>query len=131
MNEELTAFIIKELGKHRDRNEIIRKVCGQSGLNWRDAEQLLGLVEAQHRRAIAGRQSPPLLFISIGTLFLGIGLLAFNLHLLSAFFHKDALAQLLSMPGSDYQVLGLIMGLGMTTGGMVGLWNAFGSIFPE
>jgi hypothetical protein len=131
MNEELTAFIIKELSKHRDRRDIVQRICEREGLNWKDAERLITLVEANHRRTIATRQTPLLLFLSIGTLLLGIGLLAFNMQVLLAFFQKDVLGQLLSLQSSYYQVLGLITGLGMTVGGLVGLWKAFGAIFPE
>jgi hypothetical protein len=131
MNEELTAFIIKELGKQRSRQDIIQKVCERGGLHWKDAERLIALVEAKHKRTIATRQTPLLLFLSIGTLLIGIGLLAFNMQILLAFFQKDVLGQILSLQSSYYQIIGLITGLGMTVGGMVGLWKAFGAIFPE
>ena len=131
MNEELTHLVIKELGKHHDRKEIIRKVCEQGGLNWKEAEQLIVLVEAQHKRTIAVRQTPLLLFLSVGTLLIGIGLLAFNLQILFAFFQKDVLGQVLSLQSSYYRILGLVTGLGMTVGGLVGLWKAFGAIFPD
>lgn len=131
MNEELTPFIITELSKHHDRKEIIRMVCERGGLTWKDADRLIALVEAQHQRTIASRQTPLLLFLSIGTLLLGIGLLAFNMQILLAFFQKDVLGQVLSLQSSYYQILGLITGLGMTVGGLVGLWKAFGAIFPE
>lgn len=131
MNEELTSLIIKELGKHHDRKEITRKICEQGGLNWKEAEQLIALVESQHRRTIATRQSPLLLFLSIGTLLLGLGLLAFNLQILFAFFQKDLVGQILSLQSSYYRILGLITGLGMTTGGLAGLWSAFGALFPD
>ena len=131
MNEEFTTLIIKELGKHHDRKEIVRKVCEQSGLNWKEAEELMLLVETQHKRTIAGRQTPLLLFLSIGTLLLGIGLLAFNMQILMAFFEKDILGQVLGLQSSYYRILGLITGLGMTIGGLVGLWKAFGAIFPD
>ena len=131
MNEELTTLIIQELGKHHDRKEITRKICEQSQLNWKEAEQLIALVEAQHKRAIAGRQTPLLLFLSIGTLLLGIGLLAFNMQILAAFFQKDVLGQVLSLQSSYYRIIGLLTGLGMTAGGLVGLWRAFGAIFPD
>ena len=131
MNEELTPFIIKELGKHHSHKEIIEKICQQSTLNWTEAEQLVVLVEAQHRRVIAGRQTPLLLFISIGTLLLGVGLLAMNLQVLTGLFQKDLLAQLLSAQSSYYRIIGLVTGLGMTGGGLVGLWRALGAVFPE
>ena len=131
MNEELTTFIIKELSKHRNRKDIIHRICEREGLNWKDAERLITLVESNHRRTIASRQTPMLLFLSIGTLLLGIGLLAFNMQILMAFFQKDVLDQVLSLQSSYYRLLGLITGLGMTVGGLVGLWNAFGAISPE
>lgn len=131
MNEELTNFIIKELGKHHDCKEIVRNVCEQSQLNWKEAEQLIALVESQHRRTIATRQTPLLLFLSIGTLLIGIGLLAFNMQVLLAFFQKDLLVPVLSLQSGYYRMIGLITGLGMTVGGIVGVWRAFGAIFPD
>jgi hypothetical protein len=131
MNEELTPFIIKELTKHHDRKDIIRNVCERGGLDWKDAERLITLVEANNKHTIATRQTPLLLFLSIGTLLLGIGLLAFNMQILLAFFQRDVLGQILSLQSSYYRILGLITGLGMTVGGLVGLWKAFGAIFPE
>lgn len=131
MNEELTTFIIRELGKHHDRKEIVRKVCEQSQMNWKEAEQLMALVEAQHKRTIAVRQTPLLLFLSIGTLLIGIGLLAFNMQILLAFFQKDLLTQILSVQSGYYRMTGLVTGVAMTVGGIVGLWRAFGAIFPD
>lgn len=131
MNQELTAFIIKELSKHRERKDIIRKVCERAELPWKDAERLITLVEAQHRRSIRIPRTPWLLFLSIGTLLLGIGLLAFNLQIILAFFQKDVLDQVLSLQSNSYQVMGLLSGLGMTAAGLIGLWKAFGVMFPE
>lgn len=131
MNEELTTIIVNEFVKHHDRKEIIRKVCERSGLNWKQAEQLVTLVEASHRRAIAARQSPLLFFLSIGTLLLGIGLLAFNMEVLLAFFQKDLPGQILSLQTGYYRVIGLVTGFGMTAGGLIGLWKGLLAIFPE
>jgi hypothetical protein len=119
------------LSKHHDSKDIIHKICERSTLDWKDAERLITLVEAQHKRTIAARQTPMLLFLSIGTLLIGLGLLAFNMQILLAFFQKDVLGQILSLQSSYYQILGLITGLGMTVGGLVGLWRAIGAIFPE
>ena len=131
MNEELTTFIVKELGKYQQRKTIIRKVCRRSGLTWRDAERLIVLVEANNRRTTIVHPTPPLLFLSIGLLSLGIGLFAFNIHVVVAFFHEDMLRQLLTLQGASYQIIGLMIGIGMTVGGMIGLWRAFGAIFPD
>jgi hypothetical protein len=131
MNEDLTVFIVKELGKFQHRERVIRKVCKKSGMNWRDAERLITLVEANHRRTLIARPTPPLLFLSIGLLLLGIGLLAFNLQILLDFFQKDILGQGLILQSTSYQITGVVIGLGMTLGGMIGLWKAFGVIFPD
>ena len=131
MNEELTILIVKELSKQRSRQDIIQKVCERGGLDWKDAEHLIALVEAQHNHTIATRQTPLLLFLSIGTLLIGIGLLAFNMQILMAFFQGDVLGQILGLQSSYYRIIGLVTGLGMTVGGMVGLWRAFGALFPE
>ncbi|HSL44532.1 MAG TPA: hypothetical protein VK897_13935 [Anaerolineales bacterium] len=131
MNDELTTIIIKEFVKHHDRKEIIRKVCEQGGLNWREAEQLVALVEAQHRRTIATRQSPLLFFLSIGTLLLGLGLMAFNMEILFAIFQRDLIGQLLSVQSGYYRMIGLATGFGMTAGGLIGLWKGLLAIFPE
>ena len=131
MNQELTSFIIKELSKHSDRKTIIRKVCERAELAWKDAERLIALVEAQHRRSIKIPRTPWLLFLSIGTLLLGITLLAINLQIILVFFQKDAIEQVLGMQGNAYRVMGVITGLGMTVIGLTSLWKAFRIIFPE
>ena len=131
MNQELTSFIIKELSKHSDRKTIIRKVCERAELAWKDAERLIALVEAQHRKSIKIPRTPWLLFLSIGALLLGITLLAINLQIILAFFQKDAIDQVLGMQGNAYRVMGVITGLGMTVIGLTSLWKAFGIIFPE
>lgn len=131
MNEDLTAFIIKELSKRRTRKDLIHRVCERGGLNWKQAERLITLIEAKHKRTVPVQQAPFLLFLSIGILLLGIGLLGFNLQILLAFFQQDALEQILSLQSSSYRVIGLVTGLGMTLGGLVGLWKSFGTIFPE
>ena len=133
MNDELTAFIIKELSKQRDRNTLIRNVCERGGFHRKESERLITLVEARHRRLLANRkhQTPWLLFVSIGTLLLGVGLLGLNLQMVLAFFQKDVLSQVFSLRSNSYQMMGLITGLSMTVSGMAGLWKSFGIIFPE
>jgi hypothetical protein len=70
-----------------------------------------------------------LLFLSIAALFLGIGLLAYNLEFLLTFFQKESLVQTLSLKDNDS--LELLGGFGITLGGMLGLWRALGYIFPR
>lgn len=131
MNDELTSLIIRELRKQRNQQTIIQKVCKHRGLNWKDAERLVRLIEAQHRRITTPRQSPALLFLSIGILLLGIGLLAFNMQILLTFFQRDIVDQIRSLQSSSYQLTGFVIGLVMTLGGAAGLWKAYGVMFPD
>lgn len=131
MNDELTPFILKELSRQRNRRDIVQHVCKQGGLSWKQAQQLVILIEAKYNRANVVHQAPLLLFLSIGILILGIGLLGFNLQVLLEFFQKDVLGQLASLHSGSYRVLGLLTGLGMTSGGLIGLWKSFATIFPR
>jgi hypothetical protein len=126
-NEELGNMIVKELGKHHDRQEIVRKICEVSSLGWRDAERLIDEVESQNRRKIAMRQGPFLMFLSIGSLILGIGLLVYNIEILVAVFNADLLNQFLSLQSGYYRLASLLTGVGMIIGGFLGVWTTLGS----
>jgi hypothetical protein len=130
-NEELNNLIIQELGRHRDRQEIVRKICEASTLNWSDAEKLLAEVEAQNKKKIAARQGPFLIFVSIGTLVIGLGLVAYNMDLILAIFHRDLLGQILALRSGYYRIVSLVTGLAMTVGGFYGLWTVLASFFPD
>ena len=130
-NEELTNLIVKELSKHRDRKEITHIVCEHSYLNWNEAEKLVEQVATQNKRTVAARQSPLLIFLSIGTLILGIGFLAYNLQFFISFFQTDALGKLLSLQSGYYGLAGSVTGLGMTVGGFYGLWQTLRSLLPD
>ena len=129
--EELTNLIIKELSRHKDRREIVQKVCEQSTLNWSEAERLVEEFASQNKRKIAARQSPLLIFLSMGTLVLGIGLLAYNVKFVMDFFQKDTMGQILSLQSGYYRVAALVTGLGMTIGGFYGMWNTLAALFPD
>lgn len=131
MNDELTTFIIKELSRQRNRREIVQRVCKRGGLSWKQSQQLVILIEAKYNRSTMAQQAPLLLFLSIGVLILGIGLLGFNLQVLLEILQTDVLGQVSNLQSGSYRVMGLLTGLGMTVGGLVGLWKSFGTIFPR
>jgi hypothetical protein len=131
MNEELTNLIIKKLGKHHDRNDIIRMVCEQSTLSWTEAESLIEQVTAEQGSMIEGRQRPFLILVSVGTLILGIGLLFYNSQFFIGFFQRGIFEQFLSLQGGYYRVIGLITGLGMALGGLIGLGKSLLPLLKE
>ena len=130
-NEELIELVIRELGKHHERRDIVARICEQSTLGWGEAEQLVTEVESQYKRKIAARQGPFLVLVSIGTLVIGLGLLIYNIELIAAIFNKDLLGQILSLRSGYLQLVSLVTGLGMTVGGLYGIWNALAALMPE
>ena len=129
--EELIELVIRELGKHHERRDIVARICEQSTLGWGEAEQLVTEVESQYKRKIAARQGPLLVFVSVGTLVIGLGLLIYNIELIAAIFNKDLLGQVLSLRSGYLQLISLVTGLGMTVGGLYGLWNALAALLPD
>jgi hypothetical protein len=73
--QEATNFVIRELGKHRQRNDILQKLCETGGINWKEAEKFIEQVEAENMGAIALRQSPLVTLIGICTALGGLGLM--------------------------------------------------------
>jgi uncharacterized membrane protein len=130
-DEELTNLVIKELSKHHERQDIVQRVCEQSSLNWSQAERLIAEIEAKNKKKIAARQGPFLIIVSIGTLLLGLGLLAYNMELIVAIFNKDLLGQILSLQSGYYRLAALVTGLGMTIGGFYGVWTTLASFYPS
>lgn len=130
-NEELTTLIIKDLGKLQDRNVIIQKVCEHSYMNWNEAQRLVDEVAARNRKKIATRQSPILIFLSIGTLMLGLGLLFYNATFVIDFFQRDTIGQVFGLQAGYYRLAGLATGLGMAVGGGFGLWKTLAGLFPD
>ena len=131
MNDELTNLIIKKLGKHHDRNDIIGVVCERSTLSWTEAAKLIEQVEAEHGSMIAGRQRPFLIFVSAGTLILGIGLLFYNSQFFVGFLQRGVFEQILSLQGGYYRVIGLLTGLSMAVGGLLGLGKSVWPLLKE
>ena len=129
--EELIEQVIRELGKHHERRDIVARICEQSTLGWGEAEQLVAEVESQYKRKIAARQGPLLVFVSVGTLVIGLGLLIYNFELIAAIFNKDLLGQILSLRTGYLQLISLVTGLGMTVGGLYGLWSALAALLPD
>jgi len=124
MNEEkIKAYIIRELGRHKKREDVIYAVCEKTGLSWAEAQRLVYEVAYEGRKSIAARQSP--LVIIFGSAFVigGFGLAIFSL---VAFF--QTLASDIGIP--DYRSLvTLVLGLAMMAGGIIGLWEKIRSFF--
>lgn len=123
---EATEFVVRELGKHRSRDEIIRTLCEQAGFDWKRAQQFVRQVETEQGSRIALRQSPLIVILGLGTLLAGIVItLWVTLETLSG-----TIIFLLSMP---IPYLGNFVyfttGLGMIAGGFLGLWRTIKALW--
>ncbi len=129
MDDELTQRVVKELARQRSRNEIIRTLCEESSMNWPEAEQFVKKVEAEHAHAIARKQGPLMVFLSIGSLLVGAALLAYGAEFFMALFQGDALSIILSARNAYLRLIGSLTGLGMVIGGLIGLYNTMQRFF--
>lgn len=78
MNEQaLTHLVIKELSKHKSREQVVRTLCEQRILAWTEAEAFVIRVERSHRRQIASGKSPFVLGLAVMGIVGGIALVIF------------------------------------------------------
>ena len=101
MNQELTGIHHPELAKHRDRKRHYAKSMRTSRAPWKDAERLITLVEAQHRRSTKFADSW-LLFFEHWHVASGHWTSGINLQIILAFFQRMSLTSCClqsSLPG--------------------------------
>lgn len=131
MNEELTALIIKELGKHHDREAIIMTVCEKGGLSWSQAEKLIQEVEVENKRSITMRQSPLLIGISVVTVIAGMVFVGYGLLFFVDFFQTDLVQRAFLLRTGYLKIVSMVTGLGMLGGGMYGLYKTAFQLFES
>jgi len=68
LDDQVTKFVIRGLGKHVARNDVIRELTEWRRLAWGDAERLVAQVERKHLRRIALRQGPFFIFLAFGSM---------------------------------------------------------------
>jgi len=129
MNDELTRQIMDGLVKHRSRNEIIRAVCEQEGVDWPRAEQLVRQVETEQAHAIARKQSPLMIFLSAGSLVIGLILVYLAVDYVMGYFRGQAVEELLNVRSGLSRIGGGAVGIGMIVGGLIGLYNTVARYF--
>jgi uncharacterized membrane protein len=71
-NPDITQYVITELGKHRNPNDIVMEVCERSGMKWSDAQQFMQRVQSEYRSEITGRQNPLLIVMGVTAVIAGL-----------------------------------------------------------
>ena len=136
MDQETAAeFVIKELGKHHSRNEIIVALCENMEINWPEAEQFLREIEQEHGREITARQSPLIIVLGLGLLIVGLGLTCYNSFFFYDFFQSQhtgfTVDNALEMRAVFYRTVSLVAGIAMIVGGIMGSWKSIASLLKE
>ncbi len=125
ITQENTAFVISELGKHRNRNDIIMALCEKTGGSWNEMQRFVQQVESQNRQKITARQSPILIMIGVTTVLMGLVLTVYM--------------GIETWHGANYFLIGTpipysgnlfygVTGLGMLGGGTVGTLRTLRSL---
>ncbi len=123
MNEELIQHIVDDLGGQRSRNDIVQMVCEEGGLEWHVAEQLVQQVETEHAHMVARKQVPVMVFLSAGTMGVGLLLVSYCIQVLAEALHGSPLRQILALADSYIPLVMGVVGLGMISGGIIGMWR--------
>lgn len=127
MNEQQAIdFVIRELGHHGQRNEIIRQLCEYGGMSWGQAEKFILKVESEHKQKIAARQSP--LIATIGGITILVGLvIAINIILRTL---QGEIIFLLSIPiPYSGNIAYFVTGMAMIAGGLRGTWSVLRNLW--
>jgi hypothetical protein len=124
--EQATEFVIRELGKHHQRNDIIQKLCEAGGVSWATAEKFVQQVEAEHGSKIALRQSPLVALVGAATALAGLGLMAWvTMETLQGY-----MILLLNFPVPYLgNVTYFLTGLAMLVAGIWGTWETIVKIW--
>ncbi len=108
--QEATEYVIRELGKHRSRDNIVREICEQTNWPWKQVQHFVQRVEVQHQDQITGRQMPLLIALGVGSVVVGLFLMVYDILLISS--------------GESLNPYFALVGLGMLVGGGAGVWHA-------
>ncbi len=112
--QAITDYVVEELGKGRDRRDIIFALCQKLNWPWPQAENFVVTIEHVDSEQIARKQLPVLLIVGISILIVGIALLVYGSYY---FLHGAWL--------NERVYAAVITGIGMICGGIWGIWKAF------
>lgn len=61
----LTEHVVRDLSRHRSRNDILLSICNASGMDWTEAQRFLHQVELNQGDKIAARRRPLMIVMSL------------------------------------------------------------------
>ena len=117
-DQELTDYVIRELGKSRRRSDVVMEVCERTGMDWQAAQKFVYQVAFENRKSVAARQSPIVLITGVGFVLGGL-ILALG----SAVITVQGIS--IHYQGVPYagNIAGIGFGILLIAGGVLGLWD--------
>lgn len=79
--QEDTDFVVSELAKYRNRNDVIRDLCERSGCQWEEAAAIVYRVESEQTQAIQVRRRPLLTLLGVVYVVGGLALVVSGIYL--------------------------------------------------
>lgn len=133
--EKAADFVVKQLGKHHNRNEITLALCERMDLGWNEASRLVQEIESQNSRAIAARQSPIIIIFGVAIFIAGLGLTCYNSLYFVNYFQSQhngvSLNAALELNTAYYRVGYLLTGLALMVSGIVGCWKTLSTFLKK
>lgn len=126
--DQARGFVVAELGKHRDRNDILVTLCHELDIDWNKADQFLKDVETSQGQTIARKQSPLLVVLGLSVLIGGLGLTVNAISFFWNFTQMGTQEQLLNTQLVYIYGGSMITGLAMIIGGIIGFRKVFSAI---
>lgn len=114
------AYVVRELGSHRNRKEVVFDICKQLDLNWDEADAFVREVETFDSQSIARKQSPLLLLFGIAVIIGGLALTIEGVMFFWNWMFRDSTEQLIFTPYIYVMGGSMVTGLAMITGGIIG-----------
>ena len=118
--QEATDFVIQELGKHHQENDVIQKLCEATNMNWSQAEKFVHQVVAQHGGQIARKQGPLVALIGTGIFILGAGITL--VMIVATFQGRIYSLRIFPFPYSG-NIAYIVIGITIAAGGVRGMWD--------
>jgi len=128
-NQALADFIVREFGRHRSRDEIVRALSEEHRMAWGEAEALVARVANERHRSIAARQSPFLIFLGIATIIGGCILVGRGIFVLSLLRSDPTLLRSMNPRAMGITIAQMGLGVVMVLGALLGLGQTIKGLF--
>jgi hypothetical protein len=126
--KQTRRFVIEELGKHVNRDDVLAVVSRALDIDWQQAEDLVREVEQSNAREIAIRQSPILIVIGVGVIAGGLALTTYGVWYFIDLLQMNSMQQILYSQFIADIAGSMVLGLGMITGGIIGFRKVFSAL---